>query len=152
MCSSVVPAIPAAALVEIRDRELAKNAPRRGKMARQDCACPAVLIRLTGNAEQLRELRADRQIGRLAGSQSARKSFVVEIDEMAAACHSRESAADDCGKIPVLAAIHEAVGIVGQIFYLRMIAIGTACLFRCRKRAARRLPTLSGSARFLLPA
>src|SRR5262249_32829283 len=73
------------------------------------------LFRLAQHTENLFQLRAQRQVQRLAGGQPAQEPFVVELGEPSLACHSSESALDHRGESRIVAPINKAIRIVGQI-------------------------------------
>ena len=62
------------------------------------------------------ELRAHRQIERLAGRQAADEPLVVELGEPPLLRHPRKGALDHGGKAWIVAAEDQPVRIVGQIF------------------------------------
>src|SRR6185436_16367000 len=72
------------------------------------------LVGLSEHAEQLFELRADRQVERLACRQPAHEPLVVELGQTPLARDALEGALDQRGELRVVTPQREAVGIVGE--------------------------------------
>src|SRR5262245_17874346 len=71
------------------------------------------LFGLAQHPENLLELRADRQVERLAGRQTAQEPLVVELGQPALARHAGKRALDQRGESGIVAPINQAIGIVG---------------------------------------
>src|SRR4051812_7967040 len=97
-----------------RVRTRLRSFPRRGRrLLRSEC-----LLRVghTEDMEQLLELRAHRDIQQFTAGEPPLEPGGVEPDDLAALGHLAEAALDDGGEVGVVAAVHEAVRVVGQIF------------------------------------